>query len=167
MLRPACSMRGGGRIRAGRRRAATGAFPLLVVLGLTGCNRGVHWQGPTFPDAQALARRDHKLTFVYFRSWYLVECTDFEEKTLKDPEVLAETRDIVCVVLDYDWDQPLAQQWRLKTVPAFAIVAPDGDLLVRQCAPITREELLRAIRAAKASRASSAQPVAVPPLIRP
>jgi hypothetical protein len=167
MLRPASSLRGGGRARAGWRRAGSDVFPLLVLLGLTGCNRGIHWQGPTFPDAQALARRDHRLTFVYFRSWYLVECTDFEEQTLKNPEVLAETRDIVCVVLDYDWDQPLAQQWRLKTVPAFAIVAPDGNLLVRQSAPITREELLRAIRSAKASLASGTQPVAAPPLIPP
>jgi hypothetical protein len=136
-----------GRTRAGR--VGRGALALLVALGLTGCNGGIHWQGPTFTDAYAAARRAHKLTFVYFRSWYLVECTDFEEKTLKNPEVLAETRNMVCCVLDYDWDRPLAQQWRLKSVPAFAILAPTGDLLARQAAPITREELLRAIRSAK------------------
>jgi hypothetical protein len=143
-----------------RRRICEAA--LLVALGLAGCNGGIHWQGPTFTDAYGTARRAHKLTFVYFRSWYLVECTDFEEKVLKNPEVLAETRDMVCCVLDFDWDRPLAQQWRLKSGPAFAIVAPGGELLARQAAPITREELLRAVRSAKATFAAGISPAAQP-----
>jgi hypothetical protein len=146
----------------GAGRAGVGALALLVAIGLVGCNGGIHWQGPTFADGQALARRSNKLTFVYFRSWYLVECTDFEEKILKDPEVLAETRGLVCVVLDFDWDRPLAQQWHLKTVPAFAMVAPSGELLGAQCAPITREELLRVIRSAKEKLGSHTQPAAPP-----
>jgi len=81
--------------------------------------------------------------------------------------VLAETRGMVCVVLDFDWDRPLAQQWHLKTVPAFAIVAPSGELLGEQCAPITREELLRVIRSAKQRFASSTQPAAASPKIPP
>jgi hypothetical protein len=143
--------------------AGAGTLLLLATLLLTGCNSGIRWEGPTYQDAQATARRGHKLIFVYFRSWYLVECTEFEEKLLKDPEVLAETRGMVCVALDFDWDQPLAQQWRLKAVPAFAILAPGGELLARQQAPITREDLLRAIRAAKDKFASSTQPTAAPP----
>jgi hypothetical protein len=140
---------------------------LAVALGLAGCNGGIHWQGPMFADAYAAARRAHKLTFVYFRSWYLVECTDFEEKVLKNPEVLAETRSMVCCVLDFDWDRPLAQQWRLKSVPAFAIVAPSGELLARQAAPITREELLRGIRSAKATFGSGIPPTTEPATLPP
>jgi hypothetical protein len=139
----------------------------FLTLGLTGCNGGIHWQGPAFTDAYALARRTDKLTFVYFRSWYLVECTDFEEKVLKNPEVLAETRNMVCCVLDFDWDRPLAQQWRLKNIPAYAIVAPSGELLARQAAPITREELLRGIRSAKATFAAGASPTTQPGTFAP
>ena len=136
-------------------------FPALAVLPLlAGCNGGVRWEGPTFPDAQAAARRANKLTFVYFRSWYLVECTDFEEKVLKDPQVLAETRTMVCVALDFDWDRPLALQWQLNAVPAFAIAAPGGKVLARQRAPITRDDLLRDIRAAREAFAASTQPAA-------
>ncbi len=146
----------------GARRALGEMLALLVTLGLAGCNSGIHWQGPTFTDAYSAARRAHKLTFVYFRSWYLVECTDFEEKVLKNPEVLTETRNMVCCVLDFDWDRPLAQQWRLKSVPAFAIVAPTGELLARQAAPLTREEVLRAIRSAKVTFSSGVPPATEP-----
>jgi hypothetical protein len=136
---------------------------LACVALLTGCSEGIRWEGPTYPDAQALARRTSRLTFVYLRRWYLVECTDFEEKVLKDPAVLAETRSLVCVPLDYDWDRPLAEQWKLTVAPAFAIVAPSGQVLVRQQAPISRDELLQAFREAKAAFASSTQPVPRPP----
>jgi hypothetical protein len=146
-------------------RAPFQACTLLLGLALAGCNGGIHWQGPTFNDARALARRTNKLTFVYFRSWYLVECTNFEEQVLKQPDVLAETRSMVCVVLDYDWDRPLAQRWGLKTVPAFAIVSADDEVLVRQAAPVTHDDLLRAIRYAKkrAALASQPTPPAKPP----
>ena len=143
-----------------RRQGTRAGWTLLAAVAvlLTGCNGGVHWEGPTFPDAQARARRANKLTFVYFRSWYLVECTDFEEKVLKDPQVLAETRDLVCVALDFDWDQPLALKWQLKVAPAFAVVAPSGKVLARQQAPVTRADLLRDIRAARETFAAGAQP---------
>ncbi len=122
---------------------------LLLVLLLSGCKAGLRWDFVPYPDAQAKARAAGKATLVYFRSWYLVECTEFEEKILKDPEVLAETRDMVCVPLDYRWDRPLAEEWGISRVPALAITAPDGELLARQQAPITRAEVLSAMRTAK------------------
>lgn len=81
----------------------------------------------------------------------MVECTRFEEQILKDPEVLTETEDLVCVALDFDYDRSLARQWQLDDRPAYVIVSPDGEILARDQAPITREELLKGMRAAKAS----------------
>jgi len=135
---------------------------VLLALLLTGCKAGVRWDLVPYPEAQAKARAAGQATFVYFRSWYLVECTEFEEKILKDPDVLAETRDMVCVPLDFRWDRPLARKWGLTRVPALAITAPDGELLARQQAPITREELLAALRAAKQTMARP-RPSATPP----
>jgi hypothetical protein len=127
---------------------------VLGSLLLSGCQTAIPWRGPTFPDAHAIARRGNQLTFVYFRSWYSVECTDFEESVLKHPDVLAETRDLVCCVLDFDWDRPLADKWRLTGVPAFAIVAPSGAVLARDQTPIQRAALLAAMRGAKATLAA-------------
>lgn len=141
--------RGATAARACASRPLAGLLAGALVALLAGCNDGVRWQGPTYQDAQAQARRTDQLTFVYFRSWYLVECTDFEEKVLKSPDVLAATRELVCVALDFDWDRPLAQRWQLQVVPAFAIVAPNGTILARQQAPITRADVLNAIQLAR------------------
>lgn len=123
-----------------------------------GCATAIRWEGPTFSEAQSRARERGELTFVYFRSWYLVECTDFEDRVLKAPDVVAACRDMTCVVLDYDWDKPLARQWSLDAPPAFALVSPDGELLAKQHAPITHNELIEAIRAARTRYAASTQP---------
>ena len=121
----------------------------LLLLGLSGCARGVHWRFGTYEDGYNEARHAGKLTFVYFRVWYLVECTNFEDQVLKDPQVLAETDRMVCVPLDFDWDKPLAQRWNLTAIPAFAIVAPSGEILAQRQTPLTKLELLADIRSAR------------------
>lgn len=134
---------------------------LLAVgmLGASGCSsRGVVWELRKYEDAQELGRKSGKLTFVYFRSWYLVECTNFEEQVLKTPEVLLQTRGMICVPLDFNWDRSLAGEWGLTQVPAFALVSPAGDVLVRKQAPITRAELLAAFREAKAQMTPTTSP---------
>lgn len=139
---------------------------LMALAGVTGCDHGVQWELRSFEDAQDLARKSGKLTFVYFRSWYLVDCTNFEENVLKNPEVLLLTRGMVCVPLDFDWDQPLAHQWNLQRVPAFAIIAPSGDVLARQQAPLTLKDLLAAFHQATSGVASTTQP-ALPAVTMP
>jgi len=65
---------------------------LAGLLALTGgCNHGVRWEFGRYEDVQRIGRSEGKLTFVYFRSAFSVESTDFEDRVLKDPEVLAET----------------------------------------------------------------------------
>ncbi len=150
-------------------RSALAAISFALACG--GCNQGVHWQLGRYEDALKRGQREKKLTFVYFRSWYSVECTDFEEHVLKDAEVLAETNGMVCVPLDYDWDQPLAGRWGLKKVPAFALVGPDSEVLAKRQAPLSREDLLTDIKAARTALATrerervtrAARPAASPP----
>lgn len=120
-----------------------GLCGLFIPLLATACGSpGVRWQVGTYHDVHRQAATANQLTFVYLRSWYLVECTDFEENILKDPEVLAETRQMACVPLDFDWDQSLAKRWRIDKVPAFVIVAPTGEILARGQYPIAKAELL-------------------------
>ena len=137
-----------------------GCGVLFTALCATGCARGVKWQIGRFEDAYNTARQSGKLTFVYFRAWYLVECTDFEENVLKNPEVLAETDRMVCVPLSYEWDQPLAGRWGLTTVPAYAIVAPTGEALARRQTPLTKDDLLGDLRAARRAPSSATRPAA-------
>jgi len=130
----------------------------MGVLAVGGCSNGVRWKIGTYRDAHELAERENKLTFAYLRNWYSVECTNFEEHVLKDPAVLAETQTMICVPLEADYDRQLTKAWELTTVPAFVIVAPDGRVLARGQTPITRDELLAAIRAAKAEMSPAGAP---------
>jgi hypothetical protein len=126
----------------------------LGLLALAGCQRTMRWSNLSLPEAQRRAQASQQLTFVYFRTWYSVECTDFEENLLRRPDVLAETRGMINVRLDFDWDHALAQRWELDRAPAYAILAPNGQVLARDQAPIEHKTLLAAIRGAKAMLAA-------------
>ena len=121
-----------------------------------GCARGVHWRIGAFEEAHRDAARADRLTLVYFRTWYLVECTEFEERVLRDPAVLADTDRMVCVPLDFDWDRSLAQRWELGAVPAIALVGPHGEVRAKHAGPLTKTELLNLVETARASVEPSA-----------
>lgn len=121
----------------------------LAATWVCGCAEGVRWEIGPYPEIHRRAAAADQLTFVYFRSWYLVECTQFEEQVLKDPEVLAELRPFVAVPLDFDYDQPLATKWGIDDRPAYVIVTPEGAVLSRNQIPITKRELLEDLRSAK------------------
>ncbi len=179
ILRPA-----GGAIRDGssrivaRRTAGRLSGVLLVavaVAGIGGCGEGVRWELAGFLEVHSRAAANDRLTFVYFRNWYRKECTDFEESVLKDPEVLRETSHFACVPLEFQrGDRELGQRWGVTATPAFAVIAPDGRVLAYSNPPITKEQLLEALRAArrqfaelKQGRAPPAPPEKEKPVLIP
>lgn len=164
MIQPSAAVRSGERSPLNSSGAATGRRALGTMLILAalagGCSEGVRWQFGTYPDVHAKSQKAGKLTFAYFRNWYLKECTDFEEQVLKDPEVLAETHAMTCVPLYFDYDRRLAESWGLDAPPAYVIVSPDGEVLAKDTSPIARDDLLASIRAARQKFADKA---ALPP----
>ncbi len=151
---PSAGEKGGG-----RRCWRVGKLAVLMAaaLGAAGCQEGIHWQVLWYPDAQARSRAQNKLMFIYFFEWGSVDCTHFDQGVLSKPEVLAVTRDMFCVPLVSHWDAPLMTQFGLDRIPAFAVVAPDGQLLTRGQGPVTLDELLNAIRSAQAKFAATSQ----------
>jgi len=135
------------------------ALSLSLLLPLGGCGRpGVNWRGFKYEFVLPLSKNENRLTFVYLRSPYLVECTRFEENVLKNPAVLAALQDVNPVAIDFGWDSHLADRWQLERAPAFAIVDPDGALLASGHGEVAVDELVKAINKAKArfaERASS------------
>lgn len=126
------------------------------LLAATGCQSAVRWEIGTFDDAQKIALQTHRLTFVYFRSWYLVECTQFEDKVLSNPAVRAALDPLVCVPLDFDWDRPLATRWGLTRSPAIAVVDQDRQALAKAEGDMTVQQVLDALSAASANAPTSA-----------
>ena len=155
-----CECSAGGRYR----------FRGAVVLGLLcaflgGCSPGIRWRGYTFDRVHAESRRDQKLTFVYFRHWALVACTDFEENVLKDPTVLELLQPdgvFYCAVLDFLLDRPLAEEWGIEAAPGVVILDPKGRVLARLSGEISVERLREAIQTARDEFAADTQPQRVP-----
>lgn len=129
---------------------------------LAGCQPGVRWRLGRYEEAWADARQQRRLTFVYFRNWYSVDCTRFEDDVLKQPQVRAALDAFVCVPLEYEVDRALAERWNLSGTPAYAIVAPDGTVLEKGEGSCSAEELLAAIERAR-ERFGAARPTAVRP----
>lgn len=134
----------------------------LVLFIVSGCSSGINWRGYSYELVHTRSREENKLTLVYFRSWYRVACTEFEENVLKKPELISATTDLNCVALDFDWDRPLADAWHIREAPAVLIVDPEERVLGVATGQITLETLLEIILEAKRAF-SERQPAHVPP----
>jgi len=137
----------------GRRAARNGvaACAVLVACGAAGCAPGIAWRDYTFDRVYEASEREGKLTFVYFRHWAVVECTEFEERVLKQPNVRAATEGLNCVPLDVILDRNLAESWHVTTVPAVVILGPAKHVLAMREGKITAEQLLADIERARAT----------------
>jgi len=141
--------------------------PLTVVAGvfllaplLAACRPGVQWRLGPYEDARAQAQAQRQLNFVYFRTWYSVECTRFEEDVLMQPRVVEALRNQVAVPLEYDVDRDIARRWSITQVPAFAIVDPSGKVLASAQGVVSADVLLAAIE--RAQQKSAQLPAAAP-----
>jgi hypothetical protein len=131
---------------------------VIAVAGLCGCQPGIAWRLGRFEDGFAEAQAAGKLTFVYFRNWYSVDCTTFEEQVLKQPSVLQATSELVCVPLEYDVDRKLAEGWGISRVPAFVIVGPGGTVFESASGQITADDVVNAVRRARQRLAAEKSP---------
>jgi hypothetical protein len=140
---------------------------LLGLLGtlIGGCSAGIRWRGLVFDPVYADAQRDQKLTFVYFRHWAVIACTDFEENVLKSPEVLEALRPdgpFYCAVLDAYADRRLASEWGVAGPPGVAILDPNDRVLARLSGKITVQQLLAAMQGAIEAFPAASQPARAP-----
>jgi len=120
----------------------------------------VQWRLGPYEDARAQAQAQQRLNFVYFRTWYSVECTRFEEDVLMQPRVVEALRSLVAVPLEYDVDRDTARRWSITQVPSFAIVDPSGKVLASAQGVVSADVLLAAIDRAQQK---SVQTPAAPP----
>ncbi len=150
-----------------RRFSARSASLLAAAVLLTagGCANGIRWKDYTFDPVFRQSRADGRLTFVYFRNWAMVECTNFEETVLKDPTVLEILRPdgtFYCVPLEFYWDRPLAKKWGVEKPPAVVILDPAGCVLEKLSGKITTEQLISALEKAQAAGTPTKSPTPQP-----
>lgn len=137
-------VRSGSRSRTGAhgRLLLSAAVGALVVFSSVGCRSGVEWRVYQY-NAEAVERdAGDRTRFVYFRHWAVPACTRFEENVLLDPQVLAATRPYYCIVLAYNVDKRLADDWGVSEPPGVALLGPGGRLLSSGSGALTKEQLL-------------------------
>ncbi|MDD3118834.1 MAG: cytochrome c biogenesis protein CcdA, partial [Victivallales bacterium] len=69
---------------------------------------------------------------LYFRRIPSPRCARFERETLTDPEVRQAMNNMVSVRIDADIQPGLADEFRVRYLPALVMVAPDGRILARR-----------------------------------
>jgi YHS domain-containing protein/thiol-disulfide isomerase/thioredoxin len=85
-----------------------------------------------YAQAKAESRRLNMPLLVHFSAAWCGPCQVMERETLNSPAVLAVFgQDVVGVKLDFDRDRGLADAFRVKSIPADVVVAPDGKILGR------------------------------------
>lgn len=136
----------GGRRRPARLGAALAAAAVLLC---GGCGQGIAWHGLSYDAVHAEAAAAGELTFVYLRSWALVECTRFEEQVLSTPQARQALSGFRRVALEFGWDEDRARQWGVEAPPAIVVVDPAGRVLARATGQITIESLVQTLSDAR------------------
>lgn len=151
----------GQALRRGRHLFVCQTLLGFVALFAGGCAPRIPWRFSDYEEARQTAERENKLTFVYFRNWYAVECTRFEDNVLSAQAVVDAVSDMVCVPLDLDWDRPLARTWDIDQAPAIVVTEPDGSRLAGRAGACSVQELLAIVHEARQRHvAAASQPCA-------
>ncbi len=75
------------------------------------------------------ASLEKKHLFIYYRYWMNPECTRMYNEVLARPEVAQQFANTVNCQLERDWPpnrEYMMARYRVRSTPAFVIVAPDG-----------------------------------------
>jgi len=131
------------------------SHPLLI---LTWCGIGMlaagcadyQWQD-NFDDAMKMAAEQKKPLFVYYRNWLSADCTRMYNDVLNLPEVASELKGAINCQLEYNWEpnQEKMAQYRVKAVPGYVIVLPNGKYRSRT-GVMSKERFVRFVRSALA-----------------
>ncbi|QOJ15359.1 MAG: hypothetical protein HRU75_12265 [Planctomycetia bacterium] len=153
------------RAHRGLRRSLPLIFALLLS-GLSACGPSVRWHFDP-RSAESQVRREPALRMVYFRNWYSVECTRFEDDVLRDAAVVEALRGVVCVMLSYDFDRPLAEEWGVTAAPGAALVDTGGRAVSSITGGVSRDEFLRWLESALQIGRAALEPPAATPVAPP
>lgn len=90
-----------------------------------------------YQEARALALKDKKPLFIDFWATYCSICIAINNKTLKEPAVVAALNTTVPLKVDgsYDTNEPYAalkEKYSIKGFPTFLLVDPETETIIRQ-----------------------------------
>jgi thioredoxin-related protein len=105
----------------------------------------IEWHG--YDDGMARSRFEKKKVFLYFHAEWCAYCRDMENKTFKDPAVIAAlNRNFIAIRVDSDREQAAASLYRVKGLPDSWFLAENGDKIGHRPGFISADEMVKILK---------------------
>ncbi len=113
---------------------SSGFFPA------TGFSKDIRWQ--SFSEGMARGKSENKKVFLHFYAEWCATCKIMEDKTFKDPGVIAAlNKDYVPVKIDIDKNQKISAMFKIKLLPDTWFIAENNEIIGHRPGYISPEQL--------------------------
>lgn len=123
---------------------------LIVVMLLSGMlsaflpsaafSKGIRWQ--SYADGMARSKSENKKVFLHFYAKWCAACKVMEDKTFKDPGVIASlNKDYVLIKVDVDRNRKISDMFRVRSLPDTWFIAENTEILGHRPGYIAPEQL--------------------------
>ena len=134
-------------MKPSNRPIVSGLAVFLAVMAMVGLSR---WMAPNeivpwrsdFAAAQGEARSSGKPLLAYFTADWCGPCHAMKSTTWADAKVEQALRDYVPVRIDVDLNTPVATRYDAQTIPKFAVLDGDGNVVKSTEGYLDPEEFL-------------------------
>jgi thiol:disulfide interchange protein len=120
---------------------------VMLLLGLssgflpeTAFSKDIRWQ--SFADGMARGKSENKRVFLHFYAEWCAACKIMEDKTFKDPGVIAAlNKDYVPVKVDVDRNRKISEMFKIKVLPDTWFIKGNTEIIGHRPGYIAPEQL--------------------------
>jgi len=108
-------------------------------------SKGIEWQ--SYTDGMARGKFEKKKVFLHFYAEWCAACKTMEDKTFKDPGVIASlNKDFIPIKVDVDMHKQTSALYRVKLLPDTWFIAENAGILGHQPGYISPEQLRKILK---------------------
>ncbi len=84
-----------------------------------------------YPSALELAKKSGKPILIDFQASWCAPCRQMEKEVWTDQRLVEQSRKFVCISIDVDRNQEIANQYQIKALPTIVFADPWGNKLTK------------------------------------
>jgi thioredoxin-related protein len=136
------------------RRLLLWVIGVLPVASAAGC-ADYRWKYE-YGEASALADKEKKTLFIYYRYWLSADCTKMGNEVFNRADVTALFQNTVNCELESSWqpNQELMARYNVRGVPGFVFIGPNGKY-VSKTGVMNKEQFVQFAKSAKETAATT------------